>query len=237
MDPKDKLIIALDVNTKDSALEIIDKLKNEVKFFKIGLELFSSCGPSIAQEAVKRGGRIFLDLKYHDIPNTASRAAVSVTGLGVFMLNVHALGGFDMMKKTAEAVRQEALRLKAIPPKIIAVTILTSMDEMALKKVGINDTMASEVLRLAKLAKEAGLDGVVSSPSEVKVLREALGKDFLIVTPGVRPEWAATGDQKRIATPARAIADGASFIVVGRPVIEAKDRQEAVRKILKEMGS
>lgn len=237
MDPREKLIIALDVETKEKAIELIGTLRSEVKLFKIGLELFSSCGPSIVREASGLGCRIFLDLKYHDIPNTVLKAAQSVTGLGAFMFNVHALGGLEMMRKTAEAVRAEAERLKISPPKVIAVTILTSMDAMALNKVGINDTMASEVLRLASLAKEAGLDGVVSSPSEIKVLRQALGKEFIIVTPGVRPSWAGSGDQKRIATPAQAIADGASFIVVGRPVTEAADRLDAAKKILKEMGS
>jgi orotidine-5'-phosphate decarboxylase len=152
------------------------------------------------------------------------------------MLNLHALGGYEMMKKAAAAVRQEADRLKIARPKVIAVTILTSMDEMALKKAGISDTMDDEVLTLARLAKEAGLDGVVASPSEIKLLRREFDKDFLIITPGVRPEWAATGDQKRIATPAQAIADGASFIVVGRPVTEAEDPREAAKKILREIS-
>ena len=235
MDPKEKLIIALDVNTGEKALALVDALKSEVKFFKVGLELFSSCGPSIVKDVNRKGCRIFLDLKFHDIPNTVSRSAVSVTGLGVFMLNLHALGGYEMMKRSAAAAREEADRLKITRPKVIAVTILTSMDEMALKKAGISDNMDAEVLKLAKLAQEAGLDGVVASPSEIKPLRRALGEDFLIVTPGVRPEWAAAGDQKRIATPARAIADGASYIVVGRPVTEAADQREAVEKILKEM--
>lgn len=236
MDPKEKLIIALDVDTREKALALVDTLKSDVKFFKIGLELFSSCGPSIVGDVSRKGCRIFLDLKYHDIPNTVSKSAVNATRLGVFMLNLHALGGYEMMKKSASAVREEADRLKITRPKVVAVTILTSMDEMALKKAGINDTMDAEVLRLARLAKEAGLDGVVASPSEITLLREALGNDFLIVTPGVRPEWAAAGDQKRIASPAQAIADGASYIVVGRPVTEAGEPKEAVRKILKEIG-
>lgn len=235
MDPREKLIIALDVDNKEKALSLIDELKSDVRHFKIGLELFSSCGPSIISDVSRSGCRIFLDLKYHDIPNTVLKAAVSVTLPGVFMLNLHALGGYDMMKKAAEAVREEADRANIARPKVIAVTILTSMDEMALKKVGISDTMNVEVLKLAGLAKEAGLDGVVASPLEVRRLREVFGKDFLIVVPGVRPKWASTGDQKRIATPAEAIAGGASYIVVGRPVTEAKDRKEAVKKILGEM--
>ncbi len=235
MDPREKLIIALDVDTGEKALSLIDALKGDVKYFKVGLELFSSCGPSIIRDVNRTGCRIFLDLKYHDIPNTVSKAAVSVTSPGVFMINLHALGGYDMMKKAAEAVRREADRAKIPRPKIIAVTILTSMDEMALKKAGISDTMDAEVLALAGLAKEAGLDGVVASPLEVKPLRAAFGKDFLIVTPGVRPAWAASGDQKRTATPAEAVACGANYIVVGRPVTEAGDRKAAVKKILEEM--
>lgn len=235
MDPKEKLIIALDVDTKEKALSLVDTLKGDVKYFKIGLELFASCEPSIIRDISRTGCQIFLDLKLHDIPNTVSKAAINLTSPGIFMLNVHALGGYEMMKKAADSVRQEADRTKIAHPKIIAVTILTSMDEMTLKKAGISDTMDSEVLALAGLAKEAGLDGVVASPLEVKLLRKTFGETFLIVTPGVRPKWAASGDQKRIATPAEAIACGASYIVVGRPVTEAADRKEAVRKILEEM--
>ena len=235
MEPKDKLIIALDVDTKAKALEIVEALKGDVDLFKVGFELFSSCGPAIVEDIIGKGKRVFLDLKYHDIPNTVSKAAVSVTRLGAFMFNVHALGGYDMMKKCAEAAREESARRRTSAPKVIAVTILTSMDEIALKRTGISDTMNDEVLRLAKLAKEAGLDGVVASPSETKLLRRELGKDFLIVTPGVRPLWAAAGDQKRIATPGDALADGASFIVVGRPVTDSPDRAGAARKIIEEM--
>jgi orotidine-5'-phosphate decarboxylase len=237
MEPRDRLIVALDVDTEEKATGLAEKLKNDVRFFKIGFELFSSCGPSIVKEIAKFGGRIFLDLKFHDIPNTVSKAAISVTKLGVFMFNVHALGGYDMMKKTADAVKAEAQKLKIEPPKVLAVTILTSMDENALKKVGINDTMNQEVLRLAELAKSAGLDGVVASPSEARLIRQKLGGDFLIVTPGVRPSWAAAGDQKRIATPKEAIANGATYIVAGRPVTEAKDPAQAARKILEEMST
>jgi orotidine-5'-phosphate decarboxylase len=237
MEAKDRLIVALDVDSRKDALSIVDELKIDVKIFKIGFELFSSCGPSIVEDITKKGCRVFLDLKYHDIPSTVSKSAVSVAKLGVFILDLHALGGYDMMKRTAEAVKTEADRLKIMRPKVIAVTILTSMDGMALKKVGINDTIDVEVLRLAALARDAGLDGVVASPSETKFIRKELGTDFLIVTPGVRPTWAAIDDQKRIATPAQAIADGASFIVVGRPITGAGDRTKAVKKILEEIRS
>ena len=236
MDPKNRLIIALDVDTESKALALVRKLKNDVKFFKIGLELFSSCGPPIVEKIKKEGCDIFLDLKFHDIPNTVGKAAAAVTKLGAVFFNVHAAGGYDMMKKAADAVRQEAVRLKIERPKVLAVTVLTSMDEASLKKIGISDNVETQVLKLARLAKEAGLDGVVASPIEIKAIRKSLGRDFLIVTPGVRPEWAAALDQKRIATPKDAIRDGADFIVVGRPVTEAADPVDAVKRILKEIS-
>lgn len=236
MNNKEKLIVALDVDTKEKALALVKKLKNEVGIFKVGSELFTSCGPSIVEEVQKTGAKIFLDLKFHDIPNTVAKSAALAVKLGVFMFNVHSLGGYDMMKKAADTAREEAKKLKNLSPKIIAVTILTSMDENNLKKVGISDNMEAQVLRLAKLAKEATLDGVVASPAEVKLIRKEIGGDFLIVTPGVRPSWAAAGDQKRIATPKEAMDNGASFIVVGRPIIEAPDSLEAAKKVLKEIS-
>ncbi|MCM8760604.1 MAG: orotidine-5'-phosphate decarboxylase [Candidatus Omnitrophica bacterium] len=236
MGPKNRLIVALDVDTQKKALDLCDKLKGEVVAVKIGSELFSSCGPSVVEAVIKNGVKVFLDLKFHDIPNTVSKAVLSATRLGVFMVNVHALGGYEMMKKASESVMIEAQRMKIEKPKLIAVTILTSMDEKALKKVGIDDNINREVLRLAVLAKDAGLDGVVASPKETALIRQKLGKDFIIVTPGVRPTWTEAQDQKRIATPADAIRDGASFIVVGRPVIEAPDPAGAARRILKEIG-
>lgn len=231
MNPDDKLIVALDVDSEKKALKIVSALKSEVKFFKVGLELFSSCGPSVIAAIKKEGCRIFLDLKLHDIPTTVAKTAVSLTRLGVDIINLHGLGGLDMMKKTGEAVTEEAKKLKIDKPRVIAVTILTSMDENSLKKIGVFDNMETQVLRLANLAKEAGLDGVVASPSEVKSIRKATGRDFLIVTPGVRPSWAATDDQKRVATPKEAIDNGADYIVVGRPITEAPDPLEAAKKI------
>lgn len=231
----DKLIVALDLNSEDKAVSMAEKLKNEIRFFKIGLELFSSCGPSIVKRIEEMRCRVFLDLKFHDIPTTAAKAAAAVTGLGPFMFNVHALGGYEMMKLTAEAVASEASRLGIEKPKVLAVTILTSMDEKAIKEVGLSLGSKDMVLKLAHLARKAGLDGVVASPSETKAIRKELGEDFIIVTPGVRPEWAAANDQKRIATPEAAIKDGANFIVVGRPITEAQDPAEAARQIRKEM--
>lgn len=232
-----RLIIALDVDTKDAALALVGKLKKDAGMFKIGSELFTSCGPEIVREIKKSGCEVFLDLKFHDIPNTVAKVAVAATRLGVSIFNVHALGGTDMMKKAAEAVKEESGKLKIGKPKVIAVTILTSADENSLKKIGISDNMENQVLKLAKLAADSGLDGVVASPSEVKLIRKNLGEDFVIVTPGVRPSWAAKNDQKRIATPREAVDNGASFIVVGRPIIKADDPVIAARKILEEINS
>ena len=236
MTPKDRLIVALDVDTEDKALALVRRLRNDVKIFKIGLELFSSCGPAIVERVKREGCEVFLDLKFHDIPNTVSKAAASVTRLGAFIFNLHALGGFEMMKKAAETVKREAGILKIARPKVIAVTILTSMDEKSLKGIGINDNIESEVTKLAKMAEEAGLDGVVASPKEIKAIRKIVKKDFLIVTPGVRPAWAEIGDQKRIATPKDAIKDGADYIVVGRPIIESDDPCKAAQAILNEIS-
>ena len=236
MRPIDRLIVALDVDSEEKAVAMAEKLKSDVKLFKIGLELFSSCGPRIVERIRETGCEVFLDLKFHDIPTTVAKAASSITKLEPFMFNVHALGGYEMMKRTVEAVIDESKRLDLVRPRILAVTILTSLDEKAMKEIGLNAGSKEDVLRLAHLAKKAGLDGVVASPSETKALRKELGKDFLIVTPGVRPEWAAANDQKRIATPGAAIKDGADYIVVGRPITASKNPAEAARDILKEIN-
>lgn len=235
MTPKERLIVALDVDTKEKAIGLVEKLKPEVKIFKIGNELFTSCGPDIVTAVKAKGCGVFLDLKFHDIPNTVARSVAAAVRLGVSILNVHALGGYDMMKRCAESAAIEAKALKIAKPKVIAVTILTSMDENSLKKIGINDNMEKQVLRLAGLAKDASLDGVVASPSEVRLIRKELGGEFIIVTPGVRPEWAAANDQKRTATPKEAVSNGATYIVVGRPIIEAPDPLIAAKRVLEEI--
>ncbi|MDP3790486.1 MAG: orotidine-5'-phosphate decarboxylase [Candidatus Omnitrophota bacterium] len=236
MNANERLIVALDVDTSQKALGLVEKLKKDIKTFKIGSELFTSCGPGIVEEVRKKGCGVFLDLKFHDIPNTVEKSAIAATRLGAFIFNVHALGGSEMMKRAGAAVAQEAKKLNINKPKVIAITVLTSMDENSLKKIGIDDNMETQVLKLAKLAEGSGLDGVVASPAEVKLIRKNLGKDFLIVTPGVRPSWAAKGDQKRVATPKEAIDNGADFIVVGRPIIEAADPVEAAKRVLEEIG-
>lgn len=222
-----KLIVALDFDSKYKALQAVDHLGADVKLFKVGLELFSACGPEIVTGIIEKGCDVFLDLKFHDIPNTVEKAARAVSGLGAFMFNVHALGGFDMMKRAKGAAGGRS--------KVIAVTILTSTDENALKKCGINVNIEDEVIRLAVLAKEAGLDGVVASAKEAGRIRKELGKDFLIVAPGIRPASAATDDQKRVATPLEAITAGADYIVVGRPITTAPDPAQAARDIIKEL--
>lgn len=233
---KNKLIVALDVHTSQKAIELVKALEADVGYFKIGLELFGSCGPSIVEDINKEGCKIFLDLKLHDIPTTVARTSACLTRLGVSMFNVHALGGYDMMEKTAKAVEAKAGELKIERPKVLAVTILTSMTEDNLCKVGISGNLKDEVLRLAVLAQDAGLDGVVASPEEVSSIRQKTGKDFIIVSPGVRPRWADKDDQKRIATPREAIDNGADYIVVGRPITAAGDIRQAAVKILKEIS-
>jgi orotidine-5'-phosphate decarboxylase len=234
--PEERLIVALDFDTLEKALGVVEALKPDVKRFKIGLELFSSSGPDIVRKVGDKGVEVFLDLKFHDIPNTVAKAARAATRLKPAMFNVHALGGYDMMKAAAEAAADEAKKLLIKPPKVLAVTVLTSIDGNALKKIGIDDNMEKTVLRLAVMAKDAGLDGVVASSWEIKPLRQKLGKDFLIATPGVRPKWASAGGQKRTATPKEAIEAGADYIVVGRPITEAKDAAEAARKIIEEIS-
>lgn len=235
MNPKDRLIVALDVDSEERAVSIVERLKNNIRLFKVGLELFSSCGPSVLKRIRDADCEVFLDLKFHDIPNTVAKAAVSAAKLEPFMLNVHALGGYEMMRRAAEAVTEEARRSQTRKPKIIAVTILTSMDQKALKKAGIDANIRTQVLRLAKLARDAGLDGIVASPNEASLIRKNMGQDFLIVTPGVRPASSVSHDQKRVATPEQAIKNGADFIVVGRPITEANDPVWAAEEILREI--
>jgi len=232
---KDKIIVALDVNTLKEEERLLDILSPHVRVFKIGMELFYACGAK-AVELVKKYDRdIFLDLKFHDIPNTVYSASKVAARLGVFIFNVHASGGLDMMKKAVEGAEEESEKLGVARPKILGVTVLTSLDKTALNKIGITKTPGEEALNLASLAKEAGLDGVVSSPEEIISIRKSIGKDFLIVTPGVRSEGSEAGDQKRVAAPKEAFERGADYIVIGRPVTKAKDPVKVIRSILESM--
>jgi orotidine-5'-phosphate decarboxylase len=235
MSDMDKLIVALDLANLDDASKIVKKIAPLVKIFKIGKELFTSAGPKAVEMVHAHKCRVFLDLKFHDIPNTVSAACESAARLGVFMLNVHSLGGKTMMMNAVQAVHKVAAEKKVPPTKVLGVTVLTSLTDRDLREVGISNKVQKEVKELATLSKRCGLDGVVASGQEVKMIRKTAGKDFLIVTPGVRPTWAAHGDQKRIVTPKEAIESGADFIVVGRPITQHPQPLAAVEKILKEI--
>lgn len=235
--PNNRLIVALDVETAGEARELFHALKDVAGMFKIGSQLFTAAGPAVAREIVKAGGRIFLDLKFHDIPNTVAAAGVEATRLGVSIFNVHALGGSGMMRRTAEAVDETAQREGIERPSVIAVTVLTSADSATLAEVGLTPDAEEQASRLARLAAQCGLDGVVASPREVVLIRDAVrSPQFLIVTPGVRPSGSAPDDQKRVMTPAEAVRAGADYLVVGRPIIKAPDPVRAALQIIEEMG-
>ena len=237
IDPKDTILVALDVETRDSALALADSLRGSVGGFKIGSRLFTSEGPSVVRALTDRGDRVFLDLKYHDIPNTVSTAIAAASQLGVWMVNVHASGGINMMRAARDAAHESAARTGKQPPLVISVTVLTSMNQAALKETGIVIDLMDQVLRLAELTKEAGLDGVVASPRETAGIRHRCGENFQIVTPGIRAADAAKDDQERTMTPAEAIAAGASYLVVGRPIIAAPDPAAAAAAIVRSLGS
>lgn len=233
---KNKLIIALDVETVREAREMVAMLRDYAGLFKIGSQLFTAAGPTIVREIIEAGRRVFLDLKFHDIPNTVAAAGVEAARMGVSIFNVHAAGGGEMMRRTVEAVGEVALREKLMRPSVIGVTVLTSTDAATLSEIGVSAEPVAQVIRLARLAEACGLDGVVASPLEVMALRTAVSGDFLIVTPGVRPLGASHDDQKRVMTPAEAIRAGADYLVVGRVILKAKDPARAALSVLEEMG-
>jgi len=234
--PKDKIIFALDVDHFADAQKWVNLLKDHVGVFKVGKQLFTHAGPKVVDMIRQKGQKVFLDLKYHDIPNTVAKAGEEATKLNVTMFNLHALGGIEMMKKTVEASRAMAKSLGVPKPIILAVTILTSMDENALREVGIQGSLLEEVGRLASLASKAGIDGVVASPQETGMIRERCGEKFLIVTPGIRAPSDKKDDQKRTLTPREAISAGANYLVIGRPIKEAKDPLEAVQRIIEDIS-
>lgn len=221
-----RTIVALDYPDADSAVRLIDQLAPELCRIKIGKELFTSAGPRFVELVQQKGFEIFLDLKFHDIPNTVAKACEAAARLGVWMVNVHALGG----KKMMDAAR-EALAKFDNPPRLIAVTILTSMDVQDIAEIGLRGSVKDNVMSLATLAKQSNLDGLVCSPMEAGQLRNAVGNDFLLVTPGVRPPGASHDDQKRIMTPKEAVDAGANYIVVGRPITKAPDPLQALKVI------
>lgn len=237
-DVQDKLIVALDVPTAAEARELVELLGAEVGMFKVGSQLFTAAGPEIVREIVRSGKRVFLDLKFHDIPNTVAAAAVEAMRLGVTILNVHAGGGPEMMKRTAAAVSEAASAEGLSRPSIIAVTVLTSADGATLQAVGVTNAPEQQVIRLALLAAENGMDGLVASPLDVPAIRAAIPqRGFLVVTPGIRPSGTTLDDQKRVLSPAGAIRAGADYIVVGRPITAAEDPVATARMIKVEIAS
>jgi len=235
-DAKNKLIVALDVDTTHHALELVDELRNSVGMFKVGMQLFTAAGPELVRQIVGQGNRVFLDLKYHDIPNTVAMAAVEATRLGVTLFNIHTSGGRDMMTRAAKAVAETAARENLTAPKVLGVTLLTSIDAQTLAEIGIGDGPPAVVARLAQLAKTSRIDGVVASAQEIETIRQSVTqKDFLIVTPGIRSSDDELNDQRRTMTAAAAIRAGADYLVVGRPITAAKDRAAAAQRFVGEI--
>jgi orotidine-5'-phosphate decarboxylase len=230
-DARKRLIVALDVPSAAAAAELVNRLEGLCQWFKVGLELFTAAGPQVLEPLAARGFSVFLDLKFHDIPNTVAGAVRSAAALGVRMMTVHAGGGPTML-----AAAQSALDGMANPPQLLAVTVLTSMDEAQLKATGLERSPALQVKLLANLALKAGIRGFVCSPQEVAVLRTLTGPSGVLVVPGIRPAGSEVGDQRRIATPSEALRAGASYLVVGRPITQAADPAEAAEAILKEMA-
>ena len=232
---KDKLIIALDVETPTRALDLVRELHAVAGMFKVGSQLFTSNGPQIVRDILALGSKVFLDLKFHDIPHQVAGAARSAAELGVSLFTVHASGGSEMMRRAVESVDEVAQR-GGVRSKVLAISVLTSIDATILSQIGITSSPDESVRRLVNLAESSGVDGVVASPQEIGTIRKAISNsEFLVVTPGIRPATSETGDQKRVATPAAAIASGASYLVVGRPITGATDPLAAAHQIVAEM--
>ncbi len=225
--PAERLIVALDYSTSREALTLVDQLSGHVSFFKIGLQLYTIAGPEIVREVTATGAKIFLDLKLHDIPNTVAKAVAAAGDLRVEMLTVHLSGGRKMLEAAVAAAPPELL--------LLGVTVLTSSDESTLQETGVSDSVAAQTLRLAQLGRTAGVDGLIASPHELRSLRNDLGECVTIITPGVRPAWAAADDQKRFTSPAEAVRNGADYLVIGRPITAHKEPLEATRAIIAEL--
>jgi len=234
---KNKLIVALDLHDLSEAQRLVKKLSSSVGFFKVGHQLFTRYGPAATKMIQDEGGKIFLDLKYHDIPNTVKLAVHAAVSLKVNMINVHAFGGTTMMEEAVKSARTAAQEFRLPPPILLAVTILTSLSDPDLIELGVSSSVSSEVQRLARMAHKAGVNGVVASAHEIPIIREALPDNFVIVTPGVRPKDSKADDQKRTLTPRAALQAGADYIVVGRPIVKAPDPVRAADEILRDMAS
>jgi len=236
VNPRDKIILALDVDTEREAMSLVDELSDLIGIFKIGMQLFYSAGPDIVRKIAGAGHRVFVDLKFHDIPNTVQVATRAITRLGAHMLNVHVAGGPEMMRQAIKGACEEGSKSGKQPPLLLGVTVLTSISEEQLQKeLKISLSMEQLVREWALMAKECGLAGVVASPREIAAVREACGPEFLIVTPGVRPAWAEKDDQQRITTPSQAVRMGADYIVVGRPILKETNRRDATKRVIEEL--
>lgn len=232
MPASEKLILALDVADHYQAIELVERFKDYIGIFKVGPELFISSGTKIIEDINKKGRKVFLDLKFHDIPNTVSKSAVIATKLGVHMFNVHTSGGLEMMRKCRDSVAEVCLKENLDRPKILGVTVLTSISkEVFLNELGIQHSLRTHVKNLAALALKAGLDGVIASAKEASMIRNLCGKGFLIVTPGIRPSWTPPDDQKRTMTPKEAIREGADYLVIGRGILQHADPLKALELI------
>jgi orotidine-5'-phosphate decarboxylase len=225
----DKIIVALDVATKEKALDLVEQLRTEISFFKIGLQLYTAEGPEIVRAVLAAGAKVWLDLKLYDIPNTVARAVDSASNLGVQMLTIHLSGGSEMIRAATTARQKDLL--------LLGVTVLTSSTEQTLREIGITDTVEDQVIRLAKLGAAAGINGVVASPHEIKILRREFGDRIKIAVQGIRPRWAEPGDQKRFLTPREAYEAGADYIGIGRPITGHAHPREAVARILEELSN
>lgn len=236
MNTDKRLIVAIDVDTMEKVQQLVETLGDSVSYYKVGMELFYSVGREVIAYLAEQGKDVFLDLKLHDIPNTVGKSLASLTGMaGITMLNVHASGGPAMMAAAAISVKNKAMAMGIQPPKLIGVTVLTSINGEEWTALGYDVDLSEQVVHLAMLAKKSGLDGVVASPQEAVKIREACGEDFIIVTPGIRPRGAAINDQSRIATPAGALGNGAHHLVIGRPITAAENPRQAAHAILEEM--
>jgi orotidine-5'-phosphate decarboxylase len=225
----DKIIVALDVATAEEAVALVTKLRSQISHFKVGLQLYTAAGPGVVREIIKLGAKVFLDLKLHDIPNTVAGAVAAANNLGVDMLTIHLSGAESMIRAAIEAADRHL--------KIVGVTVLTSQTDESLKQTGVGDPMDQQVVRLARLAMKCGVEALVASPREAAILRAEFADRVKIITPGIRPSGAATGDQKRITSPRDAIAAGADYLVIGRPIVADPDPRAALQKILDDLDA